>query len=198
MTVSELRFPSASRKLFTGVAMFTGLGLAIVAWGVVVILFNPLSWTGVLFWISGAYVAGMGLMLIALVWLFLGVGTVTTWRRWRQFFQPPVVIDESGACYRPRRGPVLIPWTDVEQLDVERTILPKSVVTKVSVRLAPDAAALRDGVVSVSDSRNLDVGMLRDLNTPEDTAMRYLEEAAGPLLKITNDDRRRPARDRYR
>ena len=199
MTVSELRFPAPGWKVYSQFFVWTAIGLVIVAWGVVVIVFNPLSWRGVIFWISGSFVAFMGLVLIALVWFIFGAGTFATWKSCRQLRPPTIVIDASGVSYLATRRPRHIPWADIEQAILKRKILRDQVLSGVYVRLVPNAAIYDDVSYrpAISADRKVRLGGLKEISLPEDAALQFLEEVSGGPVEIAIDDRR-PAADDHR
>jgi hypothetical protein len=90
-----------------------------------------------------------------------------------------------------------VPWADIEQICLRRTIFRRRVTVRVSMRLAADAALLHDGPVKVPPSRVLNVGGLARANVSEGDAIRLLEQAGGMPLEVTEVDRRNPA-DRSR
>lgn len=192
MAISELRFPSPALKFYVEGLGWSALGLALIAWGAVVVAFDPWNWTGAVFILGGTFTAALGVVFTVLIWFIFVLGTVTAWRRWRQLRPPAVVIDATGIRYLPYRGPVLVPWPDVEQLGLRRSIFRNRVVTKVFIRLSPGAALLRDGAMTVPASRSLNVGLLSDLAVPEDIAVQFLGETAGSRLRVTEIDRRTP------
>lgn len=200
MTVSELRFPKPGLKFYSQVFVWTAIGLAIIAWGSVGPAFNAPRWSGLLYWISGVSVIIMGLVLIGLVWLIFAALTYGVWRTFRQLRPPTVLIDASGVNYLAARRPRYIPWTDIEQASLERTIFRGSVLSYVHVRLTPGAAIFDDIGYrpAISADRKVQVGRLKDLAVSEDAVLRFLEKTSGTSVEITEDDRRRPPRGRTR
>lgn len=190
LTVTELRFPSPGLKIYVqglGLSLF---GIVLAAWGVVIILVDPWDWVGVMSMLGGGVIAGAGILLLLFVWFLYISGTISAWRNWRQLRRPTVVVNAEGAHYQAPRRPVFIPWPDVEEVVVKRAIFPKQVVTKVYLRLTPQAALLRDGLIRVPSSRDLSIGTISDPDVSEERAVRFLEELAGPRLQLTETDRR--------
>jgi hypothetical protein len=190
MTTSELRFRSPGLSFYSGNLGISVLGLALVVFGLFDLAVDPWNWGGALFILGGVFVTLLGAALALFVWFTLILGTVSSWRQWRQFRPPAVVIDDSGVRYLASRGPVLIPWLDIEQICLDRTILRASVVTKVSLRLAPHAALLHDGKRALHPDRYLNIGLAADLSVPESVAVGFLAQTAGSRLEITEEDRR--------
>lgn len=185
MTVNELYFPVPGRKSFAQGLSLSVIGIGFLAWGVAGMAVTPWSWAGIIPLLGGVLAVGVGLGVILLVWFTFIYGTITIWRRWRQFRPPAVTIDATGVRYLATHRPALIPWPDIEQVHLTRTIFPKRNVTKASLRLAPGAALLREGPVNVPATRYLNIGMMADLDVPEDTAVRFLEDTAGTRLQVT-------------
>lgn len=188
--MTELRFPSPGWKFYGQGITLSVFGVVLAAWGIVTIAVDPWNWVGVISMLGGgiSVVAGAGILL--LVWFLYVYGVITSWRDWRQFRPPTVIINSSGAHYRAPRRPVVVEWADIEQVRVNRTIFPKKNVTKVSLQLMPGAALIREGRVRVPASRYLNVGLLSDLTVPEEQAMTFLEETAGTQLELSETDRR--------
>lgn len=195
MTVSELYFSATGREFYARGIAVTLIGVGFLACGLAGVVFIPWTWSNALPLAGGAFCVVLGGAFLLFAWLAVVYGTITVWRRWRQFRQPAAIINGSGVRYLAIRRPVQIPWPDIEEINWDRTILSRSVVTKVDLRLVPDAAVLHDGPVKVPATRYLNVGMMSDLDVPEDTAVRFLAETAGPRLQITETDRRTPAED---
>lgn len=193
MTVSELRFRTPGTRFYAQGLSLSAVGFALIAWGAIVVAFDPWNWAGPIILLGGVYVGVLGVVLTLLVWFIYVWGTITTWRHFRQLRPPAVVMDASGVRYLAPRRPVFVPWPDVERVGLRRIIFRNRVVTKVFLRLTPDAGLLRDGTVAVPASRSVNVGLLSELEVPEDIAMRFLEETVGSRLEVTIDDRRKPA-----
>jgi hypothetical protein len=191
MTTSELRFRAPGLNFYVGGFGISVLGLVLVAVGVIDVVFDPWNWAGVIYLLGGIWTTVLGAGLTLLVWFLFIWGTITNWQRWGQFRLPAVVIDDAGVRYLVARGPVLIPWLDIEQICLDRTIIRDNrIVTKVSLRLAPDAALLRDGVHTVNSNRYLNIGTASNLSVRENVAVRFLAEHVGSRLEITEVDRR--------
>jgi hypothetical protein len=191
MTTSELRFRSPGWAFYR-----QGLGLAvidlfIVAMVVIEVVNYPRSWTG------PVVVAVLGLLCMSVfmfTWFVLMWEANKTWRQWRQFRPPAVLIDDAGVRYLAARGPVLIPWADIEEILVKRTLRRAEVVTKVSLRLAPGAVLLMpDGVKTGPVNRNLNIGRAADMSVSESVALDFLSETAGSRVRVTEDFRRTSA-----
>lgn len=188
--MTELRFSSPGWKFYSQGLTVSALGIVLVVWGVVIIAVDPWNWVGVISMLGGGMSAAAGLALLLFVWFIYVYGIFTSWRKWRQFRPPTVAVDADGVRYQAPRRPVTVPWADIEQVMVDRIIFPRRVVTKVALRLTPGAALIRDGVIQVPASRYLNVGLMSDLDVPEDVAQEFLSDTAGPRLEIKEDDRR--------
>jgi hypothetical protein len=190
VTISELRFRAPGLRFYAQGLTVCAFGIAAIAWGVAIVVVNPWNWIGVISTLGGVILGVAGVVLCLLVWFIYVWGTVTTWRRWRQLRPPAVVIDASGIRYLAARRPVLVPWPDIEQVGLRRTVFRNRVVAKVFLRLASGAGLVKRDVITVPASRSLNVGLLSDADVPQDLAMRFLAEMAGPRLEITEVDRR--------
>lgn len=192
MTTNELRFPAPGARFYVSGISLSIIGLALIAWGVVILAFDPWNWPEAIFLLGGIFVAVLGAVFCSFVWFTLAWGTFTTWRNWRQLRAPSVIIDATGVRYLASRRPTAIPWSDIEQLGVRRSIFRNHVVTKIFLRLMPSATLLRDGIVPANANRYLNIGLASDLPVPEETAVRFLQETAGSRLKVTEVNRRTP------
>lgn len=193
MTINELRFRTPGLAFYAQGIALSALGIALMVGGVVIVVIDPWNLIGDIYILSGVFLGLVGVAFTLLVWFLYVWGTISTWRLWRQFRPPAVVIDASGVRYLAARRAVLVPWPDIEKLGLERTVFRNRVVTRVLLRLAPGAALLRDGAITVPASHSLNVGTMSRLAVPEDIALRFLAATAGPRLEITEVDRRNPA-----
>lgn len=194
MTVSKLYFRSPGWKFYgQGVTLSAG-GLGLTAFCVFALVVDPWNWVGVMAMAGSIFgiVAGVGLLL--LTWFIFIYGTIRAWHNWRQLRPPVVTIDATGVYYHASR-PAMVPWADIEQVCLHRTIFPKTVISKIYLRLTPDAALIRDGKVSVPGNRNFNVGLVSELDVPEEAAVRFLTETTGAPLEIEETDNRPSAED---
>ncbi|MBO0804075.1 MAG: hypothetical protein J2P25_13500 [Nocardiopsaceae bacterium] len=191
MEVSELRFRPPGWKAYLNGIELSAIGLAVIAWGAAVVAWNPWSWRGAILFLSGIGVGAMGAAFTLLTWFIIAFGMVTSWRRWRRLRPPVKIVDASGIHYLSPRRPVFVPWSDVEQVILRRNIFPKRVISSVFIRFAPGAALLRDGTFRVPADHSLSIGPLAAVSVPEDVAVRFLEEIAGPRLEVETEDRRK-------
>lgn len=184
MTVNELYFRAPGWRFYAQGITVSALGLVLLAWGAAGLAFDSLDWVGAIPLLGGVLMVVTGAGLILLVLFIFVYGMLAAWRDWRQLRPPAVVINAAGARFEAPRRPALIPWPDIEEVHLKRTIFPKRVVTKVSLRLTSGAASLRHGLVNVSPTRYLNVGLMSDLDVPEDIAVDYLADVAGTRLQI--------------
>lgn len=189
--MTELYFRAPSRKSYAQGLGLSLIGIGCLAWGVVTLAITPWSLAGILPLAGGVFLVLLGVAFTLFVWFMFAYGMVTAWRDWRQFRVPDAVISSAGVRYLAPRRPVLVPWPDIEEVAVKHTLLSKNnVVTKVSLRLSTGAASLRDGLVHVSASRSLNVGLASDADVSESALLQFLADTAGDRLKITEVDRR--------
>jgi hypothetical protein len=189
MTISELRFRTHGLRFYAQGIAWSAFGIALIVGSVAVVVFAPRNLVGGIDILSGVFFGVVGVAFTLLIWFLYVLGLITAWRQWRQLRPPAVVIDASGIRYLAARRPVLVPWTDVQQVGMRRTNYRTRVATKIFMRLTPGAALLRDGTITVPASRYLNVGRLSELAVPEDIAVRFLSETAGSRLEITEVDR---------
>jgi len=193
--MTELRFPFHGWKVYRQGFGLSLLGIGFVALGLAVLNFIAWKWSAY----SVAAIAGgifsllVGIALLLLIWFAFIYGTINVWLRWRQLRAPTVVIDADGVRFLAARRPALVPWQDVEEIHLNRSFLPRSITTKVSVRLTPDAEVVRHGPVNVPKARYLNIGLMSDLDVPESTAEQFLTDTAGSRLRVTETDRRTPS-----
>jgi len=191
--VTELRFPSPGWRSDIRALSVSILGVGLAAFGVVIVAVHPWNFTGIISMLGGILGILVGGGLLLLIWFTFIYGMVLSWTRWRQFRRPTAVIDTDGIRYLAARRPTRIPWSDIEEVLLERDLLPGSIVTKASVRMTPEARVLREGPVNVSQTRYLNIGLMSDVGVPEDFAVSFLENTAGPRLRVTETDRRTPS-----
>lgn len=112
--------------------------------------------------------------------LFLFVRRIKTamWQ-WGQSYPPEVRVDATGVHYLGAR-PVLVSWSDIEQVFLTFTAASGG---KVYLRLKPDAPLLRGDMIKIR-GRELNIGLLSQTGVMEEVAIDILEETAGPLLEI--------------
>lgn len=190
MLVTELRFSSPGWKFYSQGITVSVFGIGLAVWGVVIVAVDPWNWVGAISMLGGAISAAAGVALLLLVWFIFIYGMIKAWRDWKQFRPPAVVVDAEGAHYQAPHRPVLVSWPEIEGVHVNRAVFPKKNVTKVSLRLIPDAVLIREGLVHVPASRYLNVGLLSDTAVPEDAALAFLAAAAGTRFELTETDRR--------
>lgn len=193
MTVTELRFPSPSWRFHIRGLSVSILGIGFLALGLAALSFVSWKPSSFFFIAGGIFSTLLGIATIVLVWFTFIYGTAIIWIRWRQLRRPAAIIDADGIRYLAARRPTRIPWSDIEEVRLDRDLRPGTVVTKASVRVLPEAAVLRDGPVKVPGTRYLNIGLMSDLGIPEDCAVGFLEDTAGPRLKVTETDRRTPS-----
>lgn len=193
MTLNELRFPFPGWKFYIRGFGLSALGLGFLGLGLADLAFVSWKRASVLFIAGGVFALLLGLAIIVLIWFTFLYGTINIWLRWQQPRRPSVIVNADGARFLASRRPVHIPWRDVEEIHLNRSLLPGSVVTKVSMRLTPSATAVHDGPVNVPGTRYLNIGLMSDLDVPEDAAQQFFSDTVGPRLRITETDRRTPS-----
>jgi hypothetical protein len=152
---------------------------------------------GVQLWATAFGGAGT---LVALGTIAAGViGTVQTWYFWRQFIYPNSVIDAAGIRFEARRRPIMIPWAQIESLDLKRMIrnakYKRGVTTMLKVRVLPDAAVLHTDASPIPADRWLQLGTLeQEADVPFAEAVDILKRLADSRLEISEESwaRRRP------
>lgn len=189
--MTELRFETQGWSHYGWGLIFLGVGIVFVLMGGLTAIWNPLSWGGAMYIVAGVGVAAVGLLFVVLILAIYVGGTIEAWRKWRQLRYPAVLVDASGIRYLARRRPLLIPWADVEQVGLDRTILRTGYVdARFSARLRPGSAVLNSGSVPIPADRVVRLGALSQVSAPEDVVVRFLEGAAGLPLTVTEVDRR--------
>lgn len=190
MAITELRFPAHGPRGYAQGLGLSVLGIGFIAWGAATLAVTPWRLLNAVPLTGGCFLILVGLAFVLFVWFTVACGTIATWRRWRQFGRPAVVVDSAGVHYLASKRPTVVPWPDIEQLSVKRSVYRASVMTNVFLRLQPGAALLRDGVIPVLTDRQLAIGLMAKLSVSEDAATEFLAELAGARLKMTEIDRR--------
>lgn len=139
-------------------------------------------------------VGGAGTLVALGVIVAVVIGSVRTWHFWRQLLYPRAVVDAAGIRFEARRRPIMIPWAQVETLDLERKISESryktGIVSILEMRVLPDAAVLHTDPSPIPADRWLQLGNLeRDADVPYDEAVDILKRLAGARLKITEKRR---------
>lgn len=191
--VTELCFPAPGWKVYNRGFSLSLLGAGFIALGLADLSFISWRWSSFLFIAGGVFSFLLGIAILLLIWFTFTYGTINIWRRWRQLRQPTAVINATGIRFLAVRRPALVPWQDVEEVRLDRDLLPGSIVTKVSMRLMPSAELVRNGPVNVPGNRYLNIGLMSDLDIPEDVAQQFLADTAGPRLRINESDHRTPS-----
>lgn len=150
-----------------------------------------------------SYALGVFLIVIGAAFVLLSLSLFvlrvkSAWRQWRQLHPPDVLVDAVGVHYMAAR-PADVPWSDIEQVCLTRTyisrrtiatFLSRGVISKVYVRLKPDAALLREEKMGIPDSHHLNVGLLSQTGVMDEVAIRILTEVSGAPLEVEEIDRR--------
>ena len=145
---------------------------------------------GVQLWATAFGGAGT---LVALGTMAVGViGTVHTWYFWRQLIYPGAVVDAGGIRFEARRRPIMIPWAQIETLDLKRMIrnakYKRGVTTMLKARVLPDAAVLHTDPSPIPADRWLQLGTLeQEADVPYEEAVDILKRLAGARLEISEE-----------
>jgi hypothetical protein len=196
---TELRFEASGWRTYAGILKVIGVGLIFVLLGGFCIAWNLPSGGNISLVVVGAIDAFLGLLVIGLALFLVGATTILACVKWRQLRLPAVLVDASGVHYLAPRRPLSIPWSDIEQVGLHRTVYRsrsrsrsynRRVDTGLFVRLRPDSTALDDSPLPLPADRVLRLGDLSKLPVPEDFAVRFLEKTTGSPVEVTVTDRR--------
>jgi hypothetical protein len=200
---TELRIKAPGWNFYgwTFLIWLLGVVLAVFYWGLeaVVLVYGPDYQVGGLDYRVGIVnqswailVGGVGTLLTLSISGLAIYGAAQSWRHWRRFRLPGVVVDADGIRFEARRRPLMIPWPQVERLELKRSVFKHKSTTRylsrLRVRLSPGSDVLRADASPVSTNRWLYIGHLEEhISVSYEDAIEILKRTAGLRLELIED-----------
>jgi hypothetical protein len=202
---AELRFKSPGWNFYGGTVLLlwiVGVVLATFYWGLEALvliegpdyeIFGLNRQVGIVNQLWAVFMGAVGTFLAVGVTGLTIYGTAQTWRYWRQLRSPGAVVDHEGIRFEARRRPIMVPWSHIERLELNRSVFKAKVRTKIKtstasrlrMRVSSDSALLRTGASPIPADRWLMVGSFEsDVDVSYESAVDFLKRVASSRLEI--------------